>query len=80
MKKEIFDRLKSMYADSDTTTKLKVKKDIFSDYDYLIDLRNRLADCSDEIYEEDHVILDHILDYMEIFIDEIMKEKEYKNE
>ena len=76
MKKEIFDRLKSMYADSDKITKTKVKKDMLGDYEYLIDLRNRLADGTDddtELFEEDHVILDHILDYMEIFIDEIMK-------
>lgn len=76
MKKEIFDRLKSMYADSDDVTKTKVKKDILSDYAYLIDLRNRIAEGSDddtELFEEDHVTLDHILDYMEIFIDEIVK-------
>ena len=33
-------------------------------YNELIDLRNRLKD-SDEIYEEDHMLLDRVLDFME---------------
>lgn len=72
MKKEIFDKLKSRYAYGNDITKTKVKKDILNDYTYLIDLRNRLAEYDTDIYEEDHVILDHILDYMEIFIAKIM--------
>lgn len=54
-----------------------IKNYLQLDYDDLVDLRNRLSNDTEhphhnEIYEDDHLILDHILDYMEILM-EILK-------
>lgn len=49
----------------------EIKNSIKQDYNDLIDLRNRIADGTDDdttLYEEDHITLDHILDYMEIIM------------
>lgn len=50
-----------------------IKNYLQLDYDDLVDLRNRLSNDTEhphhnEIYEEDHLILDHILDYLEILL------------
>lgn len=50
----------------------EIKNCVSADYGDLIDLRNRLQDGTDDdtiIYEEDHMTLDRILDYMEIIIE-----------
>ena len=47
-----------------------IKDIVYKDYLDLIDLRNRIAE-NGELYEEDHFTLDHILDYIEIFMKEI---------
>ena len=55
-------------------------KEMYKDYQDLIDLRNRIANGTDDdttLYEEDHLTLDHILDYMEVFMKYIKgKEKD----
>lgn len=48
-----------------------IKRIIQADYEDCVDLRNRIANGTDEetiIYEEDHLILDRILDYLEILM------------
>lgn len=55
------------------TTDNDIKNYLQLDYNDLIDLRNRLSNDTEhphhnEIYEEDHLILDHILDYLEILL------------
>ena len=73
---KIFEEIKEKYAD-DCVENEKVKNDVVADYEDLIDLRNRIANGTDDdttLYEEDHITLDHILDYMEIFI-KIIKEE-----
>lgn len=42
---------------------------VYEDYLELIDLRNRIAENGD-LYEEDHFLLDRVLDYIEIFMRE----------
>lgn len=67
---KIFEEIKEKYAD-DSVENEKVKNDVVADYEDLIDLRNRIANGTDDdttLYEEDHITLDHVLDYMEIFI------------
>ena len=54
-------------------TDTEIKNYLQQDYDNLVDLRNRLSNDTEhphynEIYEEDHLILDHILDYLEILL------------
>lgn len=51
-----------------------LQKYIQKDYIHLIDLTKRIKESSEEIkvYEEDHIILDHILDSLETFV-EIIK-------
>lgn len=52
----------------------KIKEVIKMDFWHLVDLRNRLKDGTDDdtqIFEEDPIVIDHILDYLEIFIKEI---------
>jgi hypothetical protein len=56
---------------------------IKEDYENCIDLRNRIkngTDADTTLYEEDHLTLDHILDYMETFYKmiKILTEKENK--
>lgn len=50
-----------------------IKNCLQQDYNDLIDLRNRLSNDivypnHDEIFEEDHILLDHILDCLEILL------------
>lgn len=54
-------------------TDTDIKNYLQLDYDDLVDLRNRLSNDTEhshhnEIYEEDHLTLDHILDYLEILL------------
>lgn len=54
-------------------TDIEIKNYLQQDYNDLVDLRNRLSNDTEhphhnEIYEEDHLILDHILDYLEILL------------
>ena len=52
-------------------TNSEIKDIVMQDYNDLIDLRNRIKNGTDDdttLYEEDHLTLDHILDYMEIFM------------
>lgn len=69
-KKEIFDDLRNnqleFLVDKEKTDE-KISKLITEDYADLIDLRNRIKENGD-IYEEDHITLDHILDYIELFM------------
>ena len=59
---------------------------IKQDYEDCIDLRNRIAESTDNepptLYEEDHLTLDHILDYMEHFYNliKILTQKGNNNE
>jgi len=65
-------RIKEEFGDDWTDE--EIKDSIKEDYQYLIDLRNRIADGTDDdtiLYEEDHITLDHILDYMEIIIENL---------
>ena len=40
--------------------------DIIQLYNYIVDLRNRLSNDGDgNIFEEDHMMLDYILDFLE---------------
>ena len=82
MVENILEEIKEKYADSCISDE-QVEKDIIADYEDLIDLRNRIADGTDDdttLYEEDHIVLDHILDYMEVFMKYIKgKEKDVKN-
>ena len=67
---KIFIQLKELCGGNSISRK-DLENLMVSDYEYLIDLRNRIANGTDNdttLYEEDHLALDHILDYMEIFI------------
>ena len=69
-KHDLLDELREKYGDT-TIRDDKILNDIKQDYEDLIFLRNRLKEGTDketEIYEEDHITLDHILDYMEILM------------
>ena len=69
-KHDLLDNLREKYGDT-TIKDNKILDDIKQDYEDLIFLRNRLKEGTDkdiEIYEEDHITLDHILDYMEILM------------
>ena len=69
------DVMEMLRVDTDTYDKFISDKDIIfnikSDYEDLIDLRNRIHDGTDndtQLFEEDHMTLDHVLDYMQIFM------------
>ena len=52
----------------------EIKNSIAKDYSDLINLRSRIAGGTDEdteLYEEDRITLDHMLDYMEIIMQEL---------
>ena len=62
---------------------LEKVKSVEQDYYDLIDLRNRIKEGSDgdvRLYEEDAIILDHILDYIERINNQIkqLKESQYE--
>ena len=43
-----------------------MKVDIIQLYNYILDLRNRLTNEGDgNIFEEDHMMLDYVLDFLE---------------
>lgn len=69
-KQDTLDELREIY--NDTTIKdIELLGNITQDYDDLIDLRNRIKEEIEndtKLFEEDHITLDHILDYMEIFM------------
>lgn len=67
---KIFIQLKELCGVNSASRK-DIEDFMVSDYEDLIDLRNRIKNGTDNdttLYEEDHLTLDHILDYMEIFI------------
>lgn len=67
--------LKTLYV-GQNPTKQRILDDILDDYDNLIALRNRLHDdINPTIYEEDSILLDHILDYIEIMMIELKGEQ-----
>lgn len=74
--KPIISGIKKVCDLLETWTDKEIKDTVVRDYHNLIDLRNRIKDSFDVaiFYEEDHLTLDHILDYMEIFI-KIIKEE-----
>lgn len=76
--KNIIDKLKETYADSEQTSDFKVKFDLVEKYNDLISLRNRLQyEIEDEnIFEDDILALDYIMDFLEIFFDEIIDKDE----
>lgn len=66
----VFNEIRERYGNENVSNE-QIKKDITADYSDLIDLRNRIKNGTDEdteLYEEDHITLDHILDYMELFM------------
>lgn len=63
----------NQYMFVENATNKKVIEDLKGDYDSLVELRNRIHDSTNEelpkLYEEDHIVLDHILDFLEeVFI------------
>ena len=67
---KVFNEIREKYSDENVSNE-KIKKDVRADYNDLVDLRNRIKNGTDEdteLYEEDHITLDHILDYMELFM------------
>ena len=76
--KKIMDKLKETYADVEKTTDYKVKFDLVEKYNDLISLRNRLQyEIENEnIYEDDILALDYIMDFLEIFFDETITKDE----
>ena len=79
--KSILNQYKESYVDPETVDDAKLLKDIKSDYDDIVDLRNRLHNSTDDepckTYGDDHIVLDHTLDFMEVLID-AMKPKKSK--
>lgn len=81
--KDILNQYKETYANPETVDDAKLLKDIKSDYDDIVDLRNRIKNGTDDdnydidttLYEEDSIVLDHALDFMELLID-AMENKE----
>lgn len=66
-----FENLREVAYSEKVVTDLDIARDINADYNDLIDLRNRIHDGTDEdteLYEEDHITLDHVLDYLEEFM------------
>lgn len=77
----VFNEIRERYGDENVSNE-QIKKDITADYSDLIDLRNRIKDGTDtdtQLYEEDSITLDHILDYIELFM-KIIKVGDFKNE
>jgi hypothetical protein len=71
------DKLLTLLTDKIKVNKFETKGFIEEDYDKLIDLRNRLSNATEyphhhEIFEEDYLLLDSVLDYLEC-IKEIIK-------
>lgn len=69
-KHDLLDELRIKY-NNETIKDVELLGNITQDFDDLIYLRNRIKEGTDkdiEIYEEDHLTLDHILDYMEILM------------
>ena len=69
-KHDLLDELITKY-NNETLKDVELLGNITQDFDDLIYLRNRIKEGTDkdiEIYEEDHLTLDHILDYMEILM------------
>ena len=69
-KHDLLDELRTKY-NNETLKDVELLGNITQDFDDLIYLRNRIKEGTDkdiEIYEEDHLTLDHILDYMEILM------------
>lgn len=81
--KEILNQYKGTYATPETVDDAKLLKDIKSDYNNIIDLRNRIHDSTDtepcKMYDEDHIVLDHVLDFMELLITAIKPKRNKYN-
>lgn len=71
MRNKIIEALKDKY--SACFDNKDILKTVVADYEDLVDLRNRFND--NLFFEEDHITLDHVLDYMEVFIDLIRGDK-----
>lgn len=72
----------NQYMFVENATNKKVMEDLKGDYDSLVELRNRIHDSTDEetpkLYEEDHIVLDHILDFLEEVLIGAKTPKRYK--
>ena len=66
-KHDTLDELRPLYGDPNFKDR-EILNYIKVDYEDLIALRNRLKEGEYSIFEEDHLTLEHILDYMEIFM------------
>lgn len=71
------DKLLTLLTDKIKVNKFETKGFIEEDYNKLLDLRNRLSNDTEyphhnEIFEEDYLLLDSVLDYLEC-IKEIIK-------
>ena len=76
--KEIINAIKENYADGQDTPDIRVKKNLLEEYNMLADLRHRLQyEIEDKnVYEEDIILCDHILDYFEIMISKLIDDRE----
>lgn len=79
MNKELINKIRESYCpNGDEFSDEEIADNVLFDYDNLVELRNRIEyeiEC-DKIYEEDINTLDHILDYIELFINLIKGDKE----
>ena len=71
--REIIEEIRNKKTYGSGKTDTDIKNCLQQDYTDLIDLRNRLSNDiaypnHDEIFEEDHLLLDHILDCLEILL------------
>lgn len=74
-KEDTLEKLKLLYGDPNFKD-IEILGYIKVDYEDLISLRNRLKEGEYTIFEDDHITLDHILDYIEIFMKLIGMEEE----
>lgn len=64
---KLYDELRELQGLEDKTDK-ELKAILMNEYKELISLRNRIR-LGYDTYDEDKILIDHILDYMEIMID-----------
>ena len=78
----IIKNYKNTYAEPESVSNEKLIKDFTFDYETLIGIRNKVKDTEDDsFYEEDFIVLDHVLDFYEILIKQLKKLKgEFKND
>lgn len=78
VKTEFIKECKEFYADPEQVSNDQIIKDMQSDYESLIDLRNRIKEGTDDdttLYEEDSIVLDHTLDLLELLAKNVLKIK-----